>query len=137
MIGIAKSKADDCQIKNIDFANTSIFDERYKRGSFDAILVFYIFHLLKDTNEVMQRINELLVTGGLIISATPCMGEKPLYNSLLSIGYKIGIAPEIVAFKFSELNNFFVKAHFEIIESDFLKKNSPEYWLIAKKLKSA
>jgi len=136
MIEIAKSKADNCQIKNIDFTNTSIFDERYKRGSFDVILVFYILHLLEDTHKFMQRINELLVPGGLIISVTPCMGEKPLFNSLLSIGYKIGIAPEIVAFKFSELENLLVKAHFEIIESDFLRKNSPEYWLIAKKLKS-
>lgn len=76
MIEIAKKKADGRKIENIDYAHSTIFDERYKRCSFDVILVFYILHLLEDPHKVMQRINELLKPGGLIISATPCMGEK-------------------------------------------------------------
>lgn len=136
MIEIAKNKAFGRKIQNIDYTHTTIFDERFKRGSFDAIIVFYILHLLEDTHKIIQRINELLKPGGLIISATPCMGEKPLYKSLLSIASKIGITPKIKAFKISELEHLFIKENFEIIETACLKMNSPQYILIAKKLKS-
>ena len=53
MIEIAKRKADGRKIKNIDYEHSTIFDERYKRGSFDVILVFYILHLLEDPHKVM------------------------------------------------------------------------------------
>jgi len=64
------------------------------------------------------------------------MGEKSLLNSLFSIGSKIGITPEIRSFKTAELDNLIIKGNFEIIETDYLKKNSPQYLLIAKKLKT-
>ena len=51
------------------------------------------------------------------------MGEKPLLNSLFSIGSKIGITPKIKSFKTNELDNLFIKGNFEIIETDYLKKN--------------
>ncbi|NEW06798.1 methyltransferase domain-containing protein [Paenibacillus sp. SYP-B3998] len=57
---------------NINYAHSTIFDERYKKGSFDVILVFHVLHLLEDEHIVLQRINELLKPGGLLISATPC-----------------------------------------------------------------
>lgn len=54
MIEITKRKADGRKIENIVYAHSTIFDERYKRGSFDVILVFYILHLLEDTHGVTQ-----------------------------------------------------------------------------------
>jgi hypothetical protein len=53
---------------------------------------------------------------------------------LLSIGSKIGITPEIISFKTNELDNLFIKGNFELIETGYLKKNSPQYLLIGKKL---
>lgn len=136
MIDAAKTKAAMHRMKNIDFVQTTIFDEKLKKGSFDVILSFYILHLVEDMQMVMQRINELLKPGGLIISATPCLGEKPLLNSLFSIGSIIGITPKIKSFKIFELEHSFKKENFEIIETGCLKQNSPQYLLIARKLKS-
>ncbi len=96
MVEIAKRNASERKIENIDYAHSTIFDERYKRGSFDVILAFYILHLLEDTHKVMQRINELLKPGGLIISATPCMGEKTFLSILLSLVSKIGSCVSII-----------------------------------------
>ena len=59
-------------------------------GTFDGILAFYILHLLEDSQMVIQRINELLKPGGLIISVTPCMGKKPFLNGIFSIFSKLG-----------------------------------------------
>jgi 2-polyprenyl-3-methyl-5-hydroxy-6-metoxy-1,4-benzoquinol methylase len=136
MIGIAREKAIRNKIQNIEYFHTTIFDERFRQDSIDVIMVFNIMHLLEDPQKAIQRINKLLKPGGIIISATPCLGEKPLLNSLLSIGSKIGITPEIISFKTNELDNLFIKGNFELVETDYLKKNSPQYLLIAKKFKS-
>jgi 2-polyprenyl-3-methyl-5-hydroxy-6-metoxy-1,4-benzoquinol methylase len=136
MIDIARSRAAQRKIHNINYVYTTIFEERFKGDSFDAIMVFNVLHLLDNSQWVIQRLYELLKPGGYIISATPCMGEKPLLNSLFSIGSRIGITPEIKSFKTCELDNIFIQGNFEIIETDCLKKNSPHYLLIAKKLKS-
>lgn len=99
MIEIAKNKAIGRKIQNIDYAYSTIFDDRYKKGSFNVILAFYVLHLLEDSQKLIQRMNELLKPGGLLISVTPCMGEKPILNSMLSIVSKIGIIPKIKPFK--------------------------------------
>jgi len=135
MIEIAKTKAIGRKIQNIDYAHSTIFENRFKKSSFDVILAFYVLHLSDDSQRVIQRMNELLKPGGLIISATPCMGEKPILNSLFSIGSKIGIIPKINSFKISGLEHLFIKENFELIETDCLKPNAPQYFLIAKKLK--
>jgi 2-polyprenyl-3-methyl-5-hydroxy-6-metoxy-1,4-benzoquinol methylase len=136
MIDIAKNKAIQCKIQNINYIYTTIFDKRFKGESYNVILIFNVLHLLDNSQVVIKRLNELLKPGGYIISATPCMGEKPILNSLFSIGSKIGITPDIQSFKTAELDKLFIKGNFEIIETDFLKKNSPQYLLIAKKLKA-
>ncbi len=133
MIEIAKRKADGRKIENIDYAHSTIFDERYKRGSFDVILVFYILHLLEDPHKVMQRINELLKPGGLIISATPCMGEKTFLSILLSLVSKIGLIPSIRSFKISELEDSIANGNFEIVETECLHQSSYQYFIVAKK----
>jgi 2-polyprenyl-3-methyl-5-hydroxy-6-metoxy-1,4-benzoquinol methylase len=136
MIDIARSKASQHEIQNINYICTTIFDDRFKSDSFDVILVLNVLHLLDNSQMVIKRLNELLKPEGHIVSATPCMGERPLLNSLLSIGSKIGITPVIKSFRINELDNLFIKGNFEIIETGFLKQNSPQYLLIAKKLKN-
>jgi 2-polyprenyl-3-methyl-5-hydroxy-6-metoxy-1,4-benzoquinol methylase len=133
MIEIAQKKADGRKIKNIDYAHSTIFDEKYKRGSFDVILAFYILHLLEDTHKVMQRINELLKPGGLIISATPCMGEETFLSVLLSLGSKIGLVPNISPFKISELEDSITAGNFEIVETEYLHQRGQQYFIVAKK----
>ena len=54
MIEVAKRKSDERKIKNIDFAQATIFDERYTRESFDVILALNIIHLVENTQKVMQ-----------------------------------------------------------------------------------
>jgi 2-polyprenyl-3-methyl-5-hydroxy-6-metoxy-1,4-benzoquinol methylase len=134
MLEIAQNKAFGRLIQNIDFVQTTIFDERFKRDSFDAILVLNVLHLLDESPKVIQRINELLKPRGFIISATPCMGEKPILKSLFSVGSIIGIMPKIKSFKITELERQITKENFELIETFRLKKNSPQYLIIAKKL---
>lgn len=140
MIEAAKRKAGERKIENIDFVQAIIFDKRYKRESFDVILALSIIHLVEDTPKVMQRINELLKPGGLIISSTACLGEKKTFLSiLLSIPIflliKIGIVPNMRFFKISELEDSITKENFQIIETETLAHNpATEYFIVAKKI---
>jgi 2-polyprenyl-3-methyl-5-hydroxy-6-metoxy-1,4-benzoquinol methylase len=133
MVGIAKDKASERNIENVVYSQSTLFDEQLKKESFDVILSFYILHLVEDNQKVMQRIYELLKPGGLIISATPCVGENPVLSSLFSVAGKIGIIPTTISFKASELEGSIRNENFEIVANERLLKSSPQYFIVAKK----
>ncbi|WP_158301843.1 class I SAM-dependent methyltransferase [Paenibacillus mesophilus] len=134
MIGIAEKKAKERNIANINYAHSTIFDERYKECSFDVILVFHVLHLLEDEHIVLQRMNELLKPGGLLISATPCVGEKIFLRNLFFFAGRVGLVPRIRAFKIRNLVDTIEEGNFSIVETDCLKKCSQEYFIVARKI---
>ena len=134
MIEIAKNKADNRKIQNIDYTHSTIFDEGYKSGSFDIIFAFYILHLLEDPLKTIQRINDLLKPGGLVISVIPCIGDKIFLNILISLLSKIGLAPDIKSFKANELEDLIAYANFQTIENESLHQGIPQYFIVAKKI---
>jgi len=139
MIDIAKSKAFEQKIENIDFLKAILFDEKVKKESFDVILVFNILHTLKDGQKVMQRIAELLKPGGLIIMTTPCLKEKmsPWHRFKFSpflLLSKIGIIPNLKRFTFSELDDLITNENFQIIETEKLFQGMSSYFIVAKKI---
>lgn len=134
MIDIARKKADARKIKNIDYAHAAIFDERYKTSSFDVIMAFYILHLLEDADKVMERMNKLLKPEGLIISATPCLGETKFLKVLLSLLSKTGLIPKARSFKISELQAIIANGGFKIVRTECLHKSSQQYLIVARKI---
>lgn len=134
MIAIANKKAKERNIANITYAHSTIFDERCKKGSFDVILAFHVLHLLEDERIALLRMNELLKPGGLLISATPCVGEKLFLRSLLFFAGKVGLVPNIRSFQIRHLVDTIADAHFSIVESDCLKRRSQEYFIVARRI---
>jgi len=133
MIEISKNKAKELNIQNIDFARTTIFDEKLKVGSFDAIIAFNIFHLLEEPQKYFQRLNQILKPGGLIISSTPCMSEAPFLNRILKIFSFIGMTPKLNSFTSSEMEQLFLSESFKTIELNRIKPKSPIYLCILEK----
>ena len=138
MIDVAKRKAAERNIKNLHFTQSTIFDERYKRGSFDVILAFNILHFLEDTQQVMTKINELLKPEGLIISVTPCLGEKKSFINILIfllvfLQTKMGMLPYIRFFRICEFEDSIANANFKIVESESLDNPGEQYFIVAKK----
>ncbi|MFC1936419.1 class I SAM-dependent methyltransferase [Chloroflexota bacterium] len=135
MIAIAKRNAGERKIENIHFSQATIFDDRFIIESFNVILAFNILHLLEDIQQVMQRINELIKSGGLFISATPCLGEKMAFIGIfLNLLSKMGIVPNLKILKISDLSDSIVSANFEILETENLDHSLPNYFVVAKKL---
>jgi 2-polyprenyl-3-methyl-5-hydroxy-6-metoxy-1,4-benzoquinol methylase len=137
MIDLAKRKASELNIKNIDFFQATIDDERLKTDSFHAIIAFNILHFFQDTQNVLKRINKLLKPGGLIIIAIACVGQRTFSNYLQYLVFspliKLGIIPYMKFFKPSELKDLIESGDFQIIE--FVNfESTTNYFIVAKKL---
>jgi 2-polyprenyl-3-methyl-5-hydroxy-6-metoxy-1,4-benzoquinol methylase len=133
MIEISINKASERKIRNIDFERTSIFDEKFRVGSLDAIIAFNIFHLLEEPQKYFQRINQILKPGGLIISSTPCMSEALLLNSVLKVFSFIGLTPKLNSFNCSDMEQMLLNESFKTVELIRIKPKSPIYICILKK----
>ncbi len=66
MMNIAKNKAGKSGNDTIIFSQTTLFDGKYKEGSFDTILAFNILLYFEDVEKVLTRMNKLLRPDGLI-----------------------------------------------------------------------
>jgi 2-polyprenyl-3-methyl-5-hydroxy-6-metoxy-1,4-benzoquinol methylase len=133
MIEISKKKASERKIQNIDFERTTIFDEKFKVGSFDVIIALNIFHLLEEPQKYFQRINQILKPGGLVISSTPCMSEALILNSVLKVFSFIGLTPKLNSFTSSDMEHMLINESFKTIELNRIKPKSPIYICILEK----
>lgn len=139
MIEIAKIKLKQDKNQNVHFTQTTLFDERLKKESFDVILAFNILHYLEDAKEVIKRINKLLKPEGYFISSTECIGEeeKRKFSRFVSLSALfIMKKARIVSskfYKFSELEDLIFNGNFQIVEAEKLKLRDLRYYFIAAK----
>ncbi|MBU1011081.1 MAG: class I SAM-dependent methyltransferase [Bacteroidetes bacterium] len=133
MIAICRNKASERNIRNIEYSRTTVFDEKFKEGSFDAIIAFNIFHLLDEPEKYFQRIIKLLKPGGILLSATPCMSEAPGLNFVLRFFSIFGLTPKLNSFTHTEMENFFLKTSSMTLVLNRIKPHSPQYLYICKK----
>ena len=135
MIEVAKLEASKRGIYNIDYAQATIFDDRYYRESFDTVMTFNVLHLLEDAQEVMSRINELLKPGGTFISTTACLGQKrSILSILILLLTKIRVTPYVKHFKISELEALISNGNFQIVETETLSHSPVNHFVVAKKI---
>lgn len=142
MIDIAKRKANERKLANIDYTQSSIFDDIFKKESFNVILALNILHLLNNKKKIIQRINELLKPGGLFISGTLCLGQNKSFirycflsflSFLLFLLSKIRLFPFLNCLKFSKLEGFVIEGNFQIIETENIPHSQPYMFIVAKK----
>ncbi len=133
MIAIAQAKAEGRGITNVDYAQASLFDARCATGSFDAVLAFYILHLLDDADQALRRINALLKPGGWLLSVTPCMGEQRLMGGLLALAGKTGLVPRVWPFTSAGLAALIAAAGFEIVEAECPDSHARQVFIAARK----
>lgn len=139
MIEIAKRKAIDNKILNVNFEQTDIFDQSYKKESFDVILAFNMLHTVPEPSKVLQRIHELLKPKGSFISVTPCLRDKmsflvSIQIHLVRLLCTIGIIPiPIRRLKSVELDDLMVNSNFQVIDAEKIYKGASSYFIVAKK----
>ncbi|MHC4108313.1 MAG: class I SAM-dependent methyltransferase [Planctomycetota bacterium] len=136
MIEKASMKATDRQIDNAQFSQTDLFDATLEPGSYDAIMAFYILHLVDDPAQVFKRIHELLKPDGRLICETPCLGESGVaVGWLIALVGKLGVLPKVHCFKIADLKSVMTNASaFQLVESECVNKNQTHLFVVAKKV---
>lgn len=140
MIEIAKDKAVTHQVNNINFLQTTIFDDNYEDESFDVIVAFNMLHTIDDPKKVIDRIHHLLKPNGLFISSTPCLkGKKSLLITLqiflVKILEKLKIIPiSIRKYKSFHIDELIAIENFDVVEAEELYKDASSYFVVARKV---
>lgn len=136
MIEKASTKATDRQIENAQFSRTDLFDATLKPGSYDAIMAFYIFHLVDDPAQVLKRIHELLKPEGRLICETPCLGESGrLIGWLIAFAGKLGVLPKVHCFEIAELRSMITDgSSLLLVEPESVDEGQKDLFVVAKKI---
>jgi 2-polyprenyl-3-methyl-5-hydroxy-6-metoxy-1,4-benzoquinol methylase len=138
MIAVAREAAEARKTANVSFAKATIFDESLEGEPFEVVLAFNIFHLLEDAPGALRRIDELLRPGGLLISVTPCLGEKGTLSVrsvmlLVGLAARLGLIPRVWRCTVGDLRESMEAAGLVTIEIDELVHSTSEYFVVARK----
>ena len=135
LLVIAEQRKAERKIENVEFIQTTVFDERFMPGSFDVVMAFYVLHFFEDIDEVIRRIYSLLKPDGLFILETACMGEKGrIIGELVRLAGKLGFLPLINLLTTRQIEQTLEQAGFSIVDKTRFSQSNDEYTLIAKKL---
>ncbi len=138
MIAMATQKACDRSVDNVAFDPTDVFDRSLDARSYTAVLAFNFLHLVEDIHAVLGRVNQLLPTGGLLISQTPCLGDRGLlFKVFVGFAQKVKIAPPILSLIGPELEAEVAGAEFDIAESKEWDPRNAIHWIVARKRQGA
>ena len=134
LLAIAEQRKAGRKLDNVEFLQTSLFDERLQPGSFDVVMAFYVLHFFEDIDAVFARIHDLLKPDGLLISETACLGEKnKMMGRLLRFVGHLGLLPLINPLTTEQLEQALGKSGFSIVDKTRFSDSNSEFTLIAKK----
>ena len=137
MINIAKGKAAEQAITNVDFIAADLTGKSIPQGPYDAILAFNFLHLLDDPSGTIRYLNGLLKPGGIFVSKTPCRPVKGtslkfwLLSTALPLLQWLGKAPYVNFMAGDELEGLVTTESFIILEQG--DHPPPSRYIVAKK----
>lgn len=133
MIEIARTKARQANVTNIDFEITTIDNLRTGPSTYDVILAHSILHLLPDVASVLGQLQQMLKPGGLLISSTSCISDfMPLVRYVLPVGRRLGIIPYVNVFSEQQLEKWLADTGF-VVEDRWQPKPKSAIYIVARK----
>ena len=138
MLEIAKQSAQDANVKNIEFRQSSVDQLDLPDGSQDVVLGLSILHLLKNKDEAIAKTHRLLKPNGIFVSSTTCIADmgtatKLIVKGLLPVGQFFGLLPNINCFTKKELKESLTNGGFKI-EHECQPKEDAAVFIIAEKV---
>ena len=137
MIDIAKQKAQEANVQNVEFRQASIDELKLPDQSQDVVLGMSILHLLDNKDDAIAKTYKWLKPGGRFVTSTVCIGDmgfatKMFMTTVLPIGRFIGYLPTVNAMTKSELRNSMTRNGFKI-EQEWQPKEGAAVFMVAKK----
>ncbi|MFK7803409.1 MAG: class I SAM-dependent methyltransferase [Anaerolineae bacterium] len=134
MIDLAKKKLQGRRHQNASFSHADLFDESIEKYRYSAVVALNVLHLVDDLPAILDRLTDLLPPGGLLISTTPCLGERrKLLRATINIMSKVGVAPTVSDLTTAGLKQMITESQFELVETAIHNEAFSELWLVARK----
>jgi ubiquinone/menaquinone biosynthesis C-methylase UbiE len=134
LLAIAEKRKVEREITNVEFIETTVFDNRFEHGSFDKVMAFYVLHFCENLEEVIGRVHNILKPGGLLILETVCFADKNIVTGkIIRICGKLGFFPLINLLSTHQIEQALEQAGFEIVEKTKFSTSTDEYTYFAKK----
>ena len=115
MIEIARAKAAESGIDNVEFKQATIEELGAESQPFDAVMGHSILHLVEDRDDTIARVYRMLKPGGVFVSNTACIGDKMKFFKLIGpVGRFLGLMPLVRVFTTRQLLDSLKKAGFRI-----------------------
>ncbi|RAP42207.1 hypothetical protein BYZ73_05430 [Rhodovulum viride] len=135
MIGIARQKAAEAGIGNVEFRVGDLADMPDSPGAYDMVMAHNVLHLLPDRSGALARVRRMLKPGGVFVSSTACAAGAPrLFRWVAKAGHALGLLPLFNLLTADGLRAEIAAAGFEIVE-DWRPEGgrAPVLFLIARK----
>jgi ubiquinone/menaquinone biosynthesis C-methylase UbiE len=138
MIEVARRKAEEREVENVDLRVSDGYALPYDDASFDAVLMFNTLHVVKEPEALLREAHRLLRPSGYLVSATDCYAEpvplairlKLLVQGLLKA---LGVIPFLSSFTVEDLRRLFESASFEVMETDVLHPAPVNAYVLGRK----
>ena len=129
----AQEKVTAAGLTNVEVSQTELFDPCLEPGSFDAILACNVLCYVDNWDEVMERIRSLLKPGGMLLTATDCLGEKITKVGIQKfIKSHTGKMPFVAFFRMKQLEKKIADSGFTVLESENLFPAPPNLFVAGK-----
>ena len=134
MVDLARKRAGDLGVTNVQLARKTIFDEELELASYDVVLAFNILHLVENPSGALERVSHLLKANGFLIASTPCLGSAGIAaRLLLPLISKVGLLSYLRSFNVSDMGALVRRGGFAITESETIEGAIPSVFLVAQK----
>ena len=135
MVEIARGKAQQQGIVNVEFEVGDIEGLGIVDGTYDLVLAHSILHLLDDVEGLLRSLNRVMKPDGILVSSTTCLADfMPVFKYIVPIGKFVGLMPYVKVFSASDLAGWFDDAGFEL-EHDWRPSPKSGHFQIHRKVR--
>ncbi|CCO48083.1 putative SAM-dependent methyltransferase [Vibrio nigripulchritudo SOn1] len=115
MLEIARDKAQQAGVENIEFKEGTLASTALEPASFDAVLGLNVMHLMENLEDEVKRVYELLKPNGIFVSSTALIGQlNMLWQLVIPAMQRLNLAPYVNRFTKDELCTILLNAGFSI-----------------------
>ena len=115
MIEIARSKARETGIENVEFSRSTASEALCRNPEYDAILALNLLHLLSDWQRTIELVHQQLKPGGVFVTSTPCLQDEHAWLGWIApLGARVGLLPNLSFFTQEQLKSEMCGAGFRI-----------------------
>ena len=134
MIDIAKTKIAGEATPQPEFRVGGVTRAAYASDAFNTVLAFNLLHLVRNLDEALAVVHDLLPTGGLFISKTPAIGSKWYFRPIIAAMQMVGRAPYVNFLSVEDIDARIAAAGFRIVETGLYPPKTPSRFVVARKI---